>query len=401
VDRDPGGAIGWKQLASSYLAASVDRDDNELAIKAEHAAKKSLELRRSNNAPACLVLTSSYLQQHRFGDALKACLEAQRLEPGADAVDRQLSDIYMELGQTAKAEPIMKKHPEWLDDSSGLVLLARHFEETGKTRLATRLLTKAVLLADARYDFTQSAVAWYHVRLADHVRKFGNPKVAYTHYQTALEYHPTSWKAFAGLARNAYAQKDWKQVLKWGDKLNAVSPMTDVVGMMQDAARNLGDQKLATKYETQVKSMNAAVIENFKPGHHDDKNSKQPKHTHDRQLSEYLVRENSMLELAHHIAEEDLKSRSDLYSWDTFAWATFQFALSENRAFELKESEQAIDRALAFGTQDPKILYHAAKIKAKLGKTQLARKYADLALAVNPQWDLAEAKDAKEVLAKL
>src|SRR5882724_2590198 len=64
VKRDPGGAIGWRQLASAYLAAGREKDSSELAKKAEAAAEKSLAVRTPRNASAAVILSEALLEQH-------------------------------------------------------------------------------------------------------------------------------------------------------------------------------------------------------------------------------------------------------------------------------------------------------------------------------------------------
>ena len=57
--------------------------------------------------------------------------------------------------------------------------------------------------------------------------------------------------------------------------------------------------------------------------------------------------------------------------------------------------------ALAFGTKDAKLMYHAGMIAAALGDTSRARTQLTAALALDPTFDPLQAQRARETLAGL
>jgi tetratricopeptide (TPR) repeat protein len=100
---------------------------------------------------------------------------------------------------------------------------------------------------------------------------------------------------------------------------------------------------------------------------------------HDRHLPESLA-----------LAQKELQARHDVYSWDALAWAL----LKNDRT---AEAHDAMQKALALGTQDPLLFFHAAAIGRKLsdpGATDFARK----ALAINPQFHVLYADEARRWL---
>jgi len=55
-------------------------------------------------------------------------------------------------------------------------------------------------------------------------------------------------------------------------------------------------------------------------------------------------------------AEEELRTRRDVYGWDVYAWAL-------HASGRMREAAAAMDSALALGTRDPLLLGHARVIR--------------------------------------
>ena len=70
--RDPKGAIEWRELAGAYLARQRETGDIADAVRAEAAARRSLAILSRNNGGAWAKLARGLLTQHRFPEALDA-----------------------------------------------------------------------------------------------------------------------------------------------------------------------------------------------------------------------------------------------------------------------------------------------------------------------------------------
>jgi hypothetical protein len=57
--------------------------------------------------------------------------------------------------------------------------------------------------------------------------------------------------------------------------------------------------------------------------------------------------------------------------------------------------------ALALGTRDAPLFYHAGMIEAALGRREDARRYLEVALAINPHWHPSQPAEAKQLLERL
>ncbi|HXG86299.1 MAG TPA: tetratricopeptide repeat protein, partial [Pyrinomonadaceae bacterium] len=83
--------------------------------------------------------------------------------------------------------------------------------------------------------------------------------------------------------------------------------------------------------------------------------------------------------------------RSDIYTSDVLAWCLYKKG-------NFAEAKKAIDEALRLGTRDARINYHAGMIEQALGNRRDAVKYLQLALEINPLFDILQADVAKQTL---
>ncbi|MEO8052519.1 MAG: hypothetical protein ABI833_19085, partial [Acidobacteriota bacterium] len=67
-----------------------------------------------------------------------------------------------------------------------------------------------------------------------------------------------------------------------------------------------------------------------------------------------------------HIAREELRRRHDAFTLDAYAWS-----LAAEGDYAAANTE--MQKALAFGVKDPKVLHHASEIAEHLSSTVAAR----------------------------
>jgi hypothetical protein len=104
---------------------------------------------------------------------------------------------------------------------------------------------------------------------------------------------------------------------------------------------------------------------------------------HDRDLAEALQ-----------LAERELAVRQDVYGYDADAWAL----LANGRP---AEADAAMRQALALGTRDALLDYHAGEIAAALGDAARARTFLGEALAITGALDPLAGSRAAATLAGL
>jgi len=83
-----------------------------------------------------------------------------------------------------------------------------------------------------------------------------------------------------------------------------------------------------------------------------------------------------------------------VYTWDVVAWAYFKNG-------KTAEASDAIAKALAQGTSDPMLFFHAGMIYEKAGDTVKAKGFLQRALDINPHFHIFYASTANEALARL
>lgn len=94
------------------------------------------------------------------------------------------------------------------------------------------------------------------------------------------------------------------------------------------------------------------------------------------------------------LAEAEITTRRDIYGYDALAWAV----LANGRS---AEARTAMTEALALGTRDAKLFFHAGMIEAALGNADAARAFLEDALATDPSFDPRGAAMARATLPAL
>jgi Flp pilus assembly protein TadD len=87
----------------------------------------------------------------------------------------------------------------------------------------------------------------------------------------------------------------------------------------------------------------------------------------------------------------EMKTRKDVYGYDLLAWAL-------HRQGRDAVAHDAAQRALSQHTEDAQLYYHAGMIERSLGNTALARTYLERALALNPGFNVIQARIARAAL---
>ncbi len=115
---------------------------------------------------------------------------------------------------------------------------------------------------------------------------------------------------------------------------------------------------------------------------------------YNRQMAVFYANHNTNIDLALTYAQKELDARQDIYAYDTLAWALYRHGRQD-------EARAASDKALALGTHDALLHYHAGMIAAAEGDEARAGRELALALQYNPNFDLIQAAAARETLAGL
>lgn len=103
--------------------------------------------------------------------------------------------------------------------------------------------------------------------------------------------------------------------------------------------------------------------------------------SHDpRPVAHFLARHGEQPEKALQLAEEELKARQNIWSWDTLA-------LAAARVGDAKRARDAIAKAQSLGTKDAELTLHAALVELLAGDADAARQHLDQAIAARRNVD--------------
>jgi tetratricopeptide (TPR) repeat protein len=365
------------KLARLYLQRARETGNYGDVLRADSAARASMQNRAAHNAVAPQILAASLLSEHRFSEALAVERALVESDPGRISYHAAYGEIAFELGRYDEARRTFDSLRSHERDLSVAPRLARWEEIEGRTTAARHILHIALDEARQRPDLPREQVAWFWLRAGDVEMRAGRPEVAAHDYAQGLEAHPDDYRLLAAIAHLDAVRHDWRGAIKSGERAIVAYLDPATLGTVSDAYAALGDTAQAAEY---AHAMEVAV-------------SQQPGSYH-RAWSLFL------LDHGHRVAEvlgkarTELETRRDIYGWDVLAWALY-------RNHRVAEAERAMANALSQGTVDAMLYYHAGMIERAAGHTVAARADLKRALAVNPLFDPTHPDSARAVLREL
>lgn len=358
--RDPTGGMALGQLALFYMRRARATGDYEDVLRSEAAARKSLGNRGAHNTRARQALAASLLSEHRFGDALGIAQDLSDRDASNAAFRASLGEIQMELGHYDDARASFASVAGNTTDLSVAPRLARWAELQGYSDSAYRLMNASLLAVIDRRDVPAEQKAWFWLRIGDLQFRRGRMSEAASDYQRGLAVHAEDYRLLSAMAKLAGARHEWQRAIDYGERSVAASFDPATLGVMSDAYAALGDSAKANEY---ARAMEIAV-------------SKQATAYH-REWSLFLLNHGLRVSEVLLKTQEELHTRQDIYGYDALAWALHASGRDP-------EAREAMSHALALGTQDAMLFYHAAVIDRALGKRDVSAKELEHARTLNP-----------------
>lgn len=375
--RDPQAAIDLAQLSALYLERARATGDNRDLLRAESTARHSLRNRANRNRKAQSVLTGSLMAQHRFAEA-RLVAEAMIAADSTQVAQRAtLAEIDLELGQYQEAGRTLGSLAMYRADLSVLPRLARWQELHGRPEQAHRLLRMARDDASRRHGMPKEQLAWFHLRLGDLALRYGHLSEAERELRAGLQVLPEDYRLLGTLARLEAVRHRWREAIGYGEQAirHALDPAT--LGIVGEAYAATGD---SSKGEEYYHTMEVVVLQ-------------QPGAFH-RAWSLFLLDHDRGVSQVLGKVREEMETRRDIYGYDLLAWALHQSG-------RYGEAREAMTHALALGTRDAMLLFHAGMIERALGADDSARHYLQSALETNRYWHPSQPAHARAVLDSL
>lgn len=381
VARNRDDFVSSNRWGVSEIELARTTGDLSAFLRAEAAFNTTL-LRDQANAAALGYKGSVLVSLHRFGDAAALARTVLARRPNDPVALATLGDASLELGDLAAARAAYTRVNALNPSAATLVRLGHLAFISGDTATARRSAAAAVVAADAEGAEGERA-AFYRYQLADVLISTGDRPAATTAYTAAVRADPGSFLAHSGLARALAGAGDLTGAIRELSGAIAIVPQPELLarrGDLYTLRGQSGDAKLATADYATVEVIARLAGEAAS--------------VYDRTLSLYLANHGLDPARAVRLAATELTVRRDVYGYDAYAWAL----LAVGRP---AEANAAMGTALAFGTRDAKLLYHAGMIATALGQKERARGLLEDALRLDSSFDPLQVARARQTLASL
>jgi tetratricopeptide (TPR) repeat protein len=359
----------YNALAMAYARRARESSDVTFYAKAEETLQKSFELapdpKSSGNYEARKVQVWLQLGRHEFSKALETAMPLNKLNPDDVTVYGYIADANTELGRYDAAvdaiQWMLKLKP---GNIAGLTRAAYQRELRGD-------LSGALELMQMAYDATpfqeREDRAWILTQMA-HLHTLAsesrdglsgdNLKQAEQFATGALGLFPNYHYAQAALAQIRIIQKRYPEAVALLQARYQSAPH----------AENLFALAEALKLDGQTEKAEHAFAEFEKASLAESNIADNSNH----ELMAYYLDHARQSERALKLAEQELARRQDVFTLDLHAWALA-------RTGRIAEARAEIQKVVALGVKDPRILRHAAAIADQAHADQA---HADQAHAV-------------------
>ena len=284
------------------------------------------------------------------------------------------ADARLETGDEAGARSGYQQLAQLAPSPAAWSRLGRMAFLTGHADSAVPLVARAADVS--RQEGAPDAEAFYEFQLGDLQRAAGNLDGAMASYQRALVALPDYVPAMAGLAAVRNAQGDRDGAIELLETATARLPQPELVAALGDLYALAGrpaDAQAQYRLVDGIAKLSAASGS-----------------VYDRQLSLFAADHDRDVAAAVRRARAELAVRRDVYGHDAMAWTLFAAGQIDAAATEAAA-------ALALGTPDPRIAYHAGLIAVVQGDDARALPLLRLAvrgIAMLPPLQQPRARDA-------
>jgi tetratricopeptide (TPR) repeat protein len=378
LKRDPEDFVSAQNLAQVYYTRGRLTGNVDDYARAQEAVDQGLKAYPDH--PGARTLRALLLYAlHDFEGARRT---AQAI---VDGDSRQLQalatvgDSQLEMGQYDAAGATFATLQQPQAGAAVTARLARLTSLQGQDADAAALAARAA--KEARDEGNEgTSLAFYDYLQGYLAFQAGKLEIAGRAYLSALTDWPNSYLALEGMAKVRAAQDRPDEAIKLYEQAISIVPQPEFLAGLGDLYQVAGDARKAEQQYATVRAiakLQAVQAQLF-----------------NRQLVQFNVNHGEDLPGALALAGRELEVRKDVYGWDAYAWAL----LANGRA---ADADAAMRRALALGTHDALLSYHAGMIAHALHDNERARTMLSDALELNPGFDPLQSARARDVLASL
>lgn len=373
LERTPDDPQAPFALAQAYLQGIRENADTGLYARAEKMLDYAAA-RDQAGPEADFIRGQIRMGRHDFAGALPLGEKLTREHPAVQRYHGLLADAQVELGMYAQAKETLQAMADIDPDESALTRIAYFREIHGDPEGAREAMEQSVLQGGSEEN-----LAWKLTDLA-RLTLASDPARADALYARALEIYPRYAPALAGRARAAMALSRPEDAERLAREAVKLLPLPEYPALLGDilAARGSADRAQA-QYAIVILGYRAIA----KTGTNVDLEIA-------RFLAERGLQAESAVGLARFVHEE----RPTIFAADALAWALHQ-------AGKDAEAKEYAERALATGSRDPLLLFHAGMIAKASGDAAEAKKHLEAAKNEGPHFSFLHRKELDEALAQL
>ena len=359
-------------LASAFMQKLRETTDFAYLNRASAIVEKMLAV-DPKNYDAIRLTAEMETHRHNFPRAASFAEELIQRNPSDTGAWGMLGDSFMELGKYDEAGEAYQRMLTLRPNLASYNRVAYHRFVTGKTDESLGWMSLAVQAGSP----TPENLAWCLVEFGDMLFKTGRTSDAHQAYEQALRLLPGYHRAYGALGREFAAAGQFEKAAGELERALAVIPLPDYAGPLQTIYGKLGKTAQAKQQSDLLDVIDKLGRTNGEKGN--------------RALAVVYADQNRNLARALELAQGELETRKDVYTYDALSWVLF-------RNGKQKEAEEASEKAMAMNTPEPGFYYHAGMIAIGAGKEHAGLDLLRRALELNPNFSYPQALDAKRRL---
>jgi len=330
--------LGW-----AFVAKARESFDPGFYKLAEQCAR-CIEEQNPQSQEAMLLRAHVLQNLHRFkeSETLAQSLVQQR---GLSFDYGLLGDALMEQGKLTDAVAAYERMMSLKPDLRAYARAAHMRWLKGDLAGAIEAMHLAV---GACSQNDPESAAWVNTRLATYLFQDGKFNEAEQRCAFALSLQSNYPPALLLKGKMLIGQNRFPEAVEPLQNAAKLNPLPDYQWTLAEALRTTGREKEASEIEAQLRNHGSI--------------------SDPRTLALFLATRHESPETALRLARAELDSRCDVFTHDALAW-------SLAAAGNLSEAQSEMQRALAEGTKDARLFFHAALIASRVGNAAEAKRW--------------------------
>jgi tetratricopeptide (TPR) repeat protein len=375
---DPADFTAANRLASAYIQRGRETGDISDYTRAQSAVDASLKSLPGQNYTGYAL--KAYLEnvRHDFATSLTSAQFAATQNTIDEYAPSVIGDDYIALGRYDDAFQTYSNLVQQFPDLSTFSRMAQIYEIRGDLPNAEGAWKNALELD---FGTNPETTAWAHTNYGTFLFNQNRLSDASAQYAEALVAYPGYIHALAGQANVAAATGDYDGSIALYKQVTTRQPLPQYVAALGDVYSVAGQADQATRQYALIAAIEQLYQSN---GVNVDMQQALFLADHDQNPGDAVRQALAVREA----------QPGSIYTADAVAWALYK----GGRATDALPYALA---ALAEGTRDARLFYHAGLIEKALGHTDAARSDLQTAVSINPHFSPLQAPITQQALSEL